>query len=76
MKLVVDASVAAKWLLTEALSPKAVGLVQPDNELVVPDLFWAEVGNILWKKVRAGELADCLKTYAPSPRIGRGTASS
>lgn len=63
MKLVVDASVAAKWLLAEALSSKALALVQPENELVVPDLFWAEVGNILWKKWRAGEL---LETEATS----------
>ena len=58
MKLVVDASVAAKWLLAEALSPTALGLVQPENELIVPELFWAEVGNILWKKWRAGELPE------------------
>ncbi len=56
MKLVVDASVAAKWLVPEVLSEGAVGLLDPGNELVVPELFWAEVGNILWKKARAGEL--------------------
>jgi len=56
VKLVVDASVAAKWLVQEVLSTEAVGLLQTDNELVVPDLFWAEVGNILWKKARAAEL--------------------
>jgi predicted nucleic acid-binding protein len=58
VKLVVDASVAAKWLLAEALSAKAVGLVQLENELLVPELFWAEIGNILWKKARTGELPD------------------
>jgi predicted nucleic acid-binding protein len=56
VKLVVDASVAAKWLVPEVLSEGAVGLLDPGNELVVPELFWAEVGNILWKKARAGEL--------------------
>jgi predicted nucleic acid-binding protein len=54
VKLVVDASVAAKWLVPEALSDAAVGLLNPDNELVVPDLFWAEVGNTLWKKAAPG----------------------
>lgn len=58
MKLVVDASVVAKWLVTEVLSAEALRLLQPDNELVVPELLWAEVGNILWKKARAGELPD------------------
>ena len=38
MKLVVDASVAAKGLLAKALSTKALDLVQPGNEFVVPDL--------------------------------------
>jgi predicted nucleic acid-binding protein len=58
MKLVVDASVAAKWLVVEALSAEALALLESGNELVAPELFWAEVGNILWKKARAGDLTD------------------
>jgi hypothetical protein len=34
VKLVVDASVAAKWLVPEVLSGEAVGLLSPDNELL------------------------------------------
>ena len=54
MKWVVDASVAAKWLAPEADSPLADSLL--DDELVAPDLLYAEVANILWKKQARGEI--------------------
>ncbi|MBV9947255.1 MAG: type II toxin-antitoxin system VapC family toxin [Myxococcales bacterium] len=78
MKLVVDASVGAKWLLAEALSPKALGLLQPENDLLVPELFWAEVGNILWKKARSGELSEgeAIKRFDGLGAIGLRTVSN
>lgn len=54
MKWVVDASVAAKWLAPEAESLQAERLL--DHELVVPDLLFPEVANILWKKQARGEM--------------------
>jgi len=61
--LVIDASVAAKWVLPEAgetFVPKALELLQgyADGELrfLVPDLFWAEFANTLWKAVRQGRI--------------------
>ena len=54
MKLVVDASVAAKWLAPEPESPFAAALL--DDELAAPDLIFAEVGNILWKNQLRGEM--------------------
>ena len=54
MKWVVDASVAAKWLAPEPDSPLAEALL--DDELIAPDLLFAEVGNILWKKQLRGEM--------------------
>jgi predicted nucleic acid-binding protein len=54
MKRVVDASVAAKWLAPEADSHWAEALL--DDELIAPDLLFAEVGNILWKKQLRGEI--------------------
>jgi len=58
LKLVVpDASVAAKWLVWagEPLEAEAVRLVELRNrgqlEMVVPDLFWPEIGSILCKAV-------------------------
>jgi predicted nucleic acid-binding protein len=67
---VLDASVAAKWILPqsgETLVPQAEHLLQRFTDgaiqLVVPDLFWAEIGSILWKAVRAGRTS---KAWASS----------
>ena len=56
---VLDASVAAKWMLPakgELLRPEAYRLLDAygagDVSLVVPEIFWAECGNIVWKAVR------------------------
>ena len=60
---VLDASVAAKWFLPaagETLTDEALQLLRryTNSQLrfVVPDLFWAEFANILWKAVRQGRL--------------------
>ncbi|MEP7008935.1 MAG: type II toxin-antitoxin system VapC family toxin [Acidobacteriota bacterium] len=55
-RVVVDASVAAKWILPEPYSDTAALLLAEDYELWAPDLLWPEVGNILWKKWRRGEI--------------------
>ena len=56
---VIDASVAVKWFLPssqEQCSENAFALlkryVAGQVRFVVPDLFWAELGNICWKAVR------------------------
>jgi predicted nucleic acid-binding protein len=58
-QVVVDASVVAKWLLPSAREPLAEEASQlllqfssDKIQLVVPDLFWAEMGSFLWKAVR------------------------
>jgi predicted nucleic acid-binding protein len=58
---VVDASVAAKWFLPaegETLTDEALELLYRYTtgqiRLIVPDLFWSEFANILWKAVRQG----------------------
>lgn len=56
-RLVVDASVVTKWLLPELHSSAARRVLTEDNELLAPDLLWAELGNVLWKRFRAGEIA-------------------
>jgi predicted nucleic acid-binding protein len=60
---VIDASVAAKWVLpasSETLTREALELLKRyvvgEVRFVVPDLFWAEFANILWKAVRQGRL--------------------
>lgn len=54
--LVVDASVAVKWYVPEEGSGAAANLLDSSHLLVAPDLLAAELGNVLWKKVRRGEL--------------------
>lgn len=57
--LVVDASVAGKWFLPakgETLVDEAFRLLRQyaagEIRFLVPDLFWAELGNLFWKAVR------------------------
>jgi predicted nucleic acid-binding protein len=57
VNLVVDASVAIKWFAPEVLSPEAESLLDGGDDLFAPDLLLLECGNIIWKKVRLGELA-------------------
>jgi predicted nucleic acid-binding protein len=58
--LVLDASVAAKWFLLdeEPFKDRAMQLLAQSQEgkvdFVIPDLFWAELGNVLYKAVRQG----------------------
>ena len=52
---VVDVNVAIKWVLSEIYSSDALCLLNDDYELLVPDFFFPEVGNILWKRFRLGE---------------------
>ncbi len=56
-KFVVDANVAIKWVIPEVYTNIALRLLDDDsNLLLVPDFFFPEIGNILWKRVRRGEL--------------------
>jgi predicted nucleic acid-binding protein len=54
--LVVDASVACKWFISEPGSDAAEALVA-DNEMpLAPDLIVPEVCNVAWLKLRRGEI--------------------
>lgn len=55
-RVVVDASVAVKWLIPEEFSAHARMLLSTDYQLLAPDLLSAELGNALWKKHRRREL--------------------
>lgn len=48
---VVDASVAIKWFFPEPNSESALRLLGSGAELLVPDLVFAEVGNVVWRRV-------------------------
>ena len=56
MKLVVDASVAVKWLITEEWTEESRRLLAASIDRHAPDLILAETANVLWKKARRGEI--------------------
>ncbi|HKS81956.1 MAG TPA: type II toxin-antitoxin system VapC family toxin [Candidatus Acidoferrales bacterium] len=69
--LVLDASVAAKWLLPPAREPlaaEAAALLDRYRagsvRFLVPDLFWAELANVLWKSVRQGRISAAIARRA------------
>ena len=53
--LVIDASIAVKWVVEEDGTPEALAIRQKAR-LIAPDLLIAEYANILWKKVKRREL--------------------
>ena len=62
--VVVDASIAVKWCLPsvrEELVAEAEELLESSRRdrvrFLVPDLFWVEVANALWKAVRRNEIS-------------------
>jgi predicted nucleic acid-binding protein len=54
--LVIDASVAIKWVIQEPGTAEALELRR--HQLLAPDLLIPECANVLWKKVRRGELTE------------------
>ncbi len=57
MTWVIDASVAVKWVIPEALTDQAERILASAEELLAPDLLLVEVANALWKKTERGELS-------------------
>lgn len=55
MTIVVDASVALKWVLHEEGSEAAEKLL--DEELIAPSLWLVEAGNALWRRSTRGEIS-------------------
>ena len=62
MLLVIDSSVIAKWFFLEPLTDRAMAVRQDWEsstvDLIAPDLMLVEVGNIAWKKQRAGLITE------------------
>ncbi len=73
MTLVVDASVAFKWFVTEPDSAEALAVRRSDPDLVAPHEVVSEVCNSAWKSLRRGQLtaAQCAAIAAD---IGRSFA--
>jgi len=56
MTVVVDASVALKWVIEEDGSQAAQALIA-EHPLAAPDLLAVECANVLWAKARRGILS-------------------
>lgn len=79
---VLDASVAAKWMLPakgEPLRSEAYRVLDAyatgQVGLVVPDIFWGECGNIVWKAVRQQRFSQDDAKFALSSMIDRGIST-
>ncbi|MDX2221799.1 MAG: type II toxin-antitoxin system VapC family toxin [Rhodospirillaceae bacterium] len=66
-ELVVDASVAIKWVVEESGSTAAIRLFE--HKLIAPDLLISECANILWKKVRRGNVTPAGAEIAASALV-------
>lgn len=80
MTLVVDASVALKWYVSEADSEQALALLESGERLIAPDLVVAELCNGAWRLIRRGELSseqlDIIARGAPNAfAVLHGSAS-
>jgi len=51
MALVVDASVAVRWLLDLEGADRADAILQSDERLIAPDLLISEISSAVWKSV-------------------------
>jgi len=54
VRIVIDASVALKWVVSEADSDAADAIL--DQDLMAPVLWLAEAANVLWRKARTREI--------------------
>ncbi len=69
---VIDASVAVKWLVTEAFSDQAAKLLDARLTRIAPELLYAEAANALWAMRRRGDIdpvgfADAIDALKAAP---------
>jgi predicted nucleic acid-binding protein len=72
MTVVVDASVAVKWVIPEVLSTEADALRDRAEHLLAPELLLPEAANALWKKLTRGELRAAEAAQALELLMGSG----
>jgi predicted nucleic acid-binding protein len=63
MTIIIDASVALKWVIEEAGSDAAAAILV-EEPLAAPDLLLVECANVLWAKARRGVLTRDLASAA------------
>jgi predicted nucleic acid-binding protein len=75
MTLVIDASVAVKWFLPEALSDRADAILAGRVELIAPELAPVEIMNVAWKRMARGQITPaqagdiCQRAALPYTRL-------
>lgn len=69
--MVVDASVAAKWLFLEAGTMEAIKILDSHERFIVPVLFGIEIEAIITKKLRRREIttAEAIEKKAQVRRL-------
>ena len=72
MIVVVDASIAMKWVIPEILSDRADALRDRAEHLLAPDLLLPEATNALWKKMTRREITAREAVRALDLLIGSG----
>jgi predicted nucleic acid-binding protein len=73
VSIVVDASVALKWVVEEPGSDAALAI--RSEQLVAPAIWLAEAANALWRHVRLGE-ASAVEAFARMARLERAPVLS
>jgi predicted nucleic acid-binding protein len=75
---VMDASVAAKWAAPEIIEPLAAqahrflrAYVDGAIQVVVPDLFWLEIGSFLWTAAKRGTITSRLAQHTLEAMLNR-----
>ena len=73
-----DASVGAKWATPQIIEPLATqahrflrAYVEGRIQVVVPDLFWLEIGSFLWKAAKRGAITKLLAQRALEAMLKR-----
>ncbi len=61
---VIDASVAVKWFFPEIHGTPALSLLRGGHHLLIPDVFFAEVGHALAKRLQRREATMPVATAA------------
>jgi predicted nucleic acid-binding protein len=56
MTIVLDASVAVKWVLPEDGSEQAAAIRGQDDDLIAPSLVCAEIGSAIWRAAVRGDV--------------------
>ena len=75
---ILDASVGAKWASPEIIEPLADradrllhAYVDGSIHVLVPDLFWIEIGSFLWKATKRGVITSVLARRALDAMLNR-----